>query len=111
MRCNGNVKTIKENASKGRKANNAFMEGKREQELSAESEEKLFNELIEREKDVESILNEIENLIGSAADRVEAERVILEKYAGRIEEAERKASKVLEEWLTILRRKNADSGS
>lgn len=70
---------------------------------SLNTQEAVFSKLMEAEKDVEAILNEIDELFGTTNDRQAAEMLVLKSYAPRLEEAQRKSREALENWLEFVR--------
>lgn len=66
-------------------------------------EEVLFSELMDAEKEVETILGEIGEILNVADDRNAAEAQLLKSHAPRLEEAQRKSREALEHWLEFVR--------
>lgn len=78
------------------------MNFKRESPSSPEREEDLFKAYSSAEDEVENIMKEINGILAGAQDRAEAERVLLNTHADRLDQATRKARALLNQWLAHL---------
>jgi hypothetical protein len=66
-------------------------------------EDVLFSDLMAAEKEVETILGEIDEILRSSDDRKQAETIVLKSHAPRLEEAQRRAGDVLAKWLAFVK--------
>ncbi len=65
--------------------------------------EQKYKEMRAAEDEVEQIMKEIENVLANTPDRVEAEKIVLEKYAPLEDEAMKKSREALNAWSDAIR--------
>jgi len=65
-------------------------------------EDKLYADLLVAEEEERKILAEIDQLLKSTPDRKVAEKIILEKYAPRMDKAMQKSREALDKWLATI---------
>ena len=81
---------------------------KPESPRSPEHGEELFKSYLAAEHEVEAIMQEINSALSSAQDQVETERLILQTYANRLDQAARKARELLDTWLAHVRKLSSE---
>lgn len=69
-------------------------------------ENKLYEEFKAAESEKDRIMKEIDDILANTPDRVEAEKIILEKYARLMDEAAQKSAKALEAWFNAMEKSN-----
>ena len=71
---------------------------------SLRREQELFERYLAAENEVQAIFNEINKILGSTKDRSEAERILLQTHANRLEQAVRKSRELLIRWLEEIKK-------
>jgi hypothetical protein len=69
-----------------------------------EEESRLYEELQEVMNEEDRIMTEINKVFESTSDRSEAEKIILEKWAPSMDEAFKKSSELINQWLEAMRK-------
>lgn len=67
-------------------------------------ENQKYEELQAAMNEERRIMKEIDDVLASTPDRAEAEKLVLEKWAPLMEEAIKKSSEALKEWLDFIRK-------
>lgn len=80
----------------------------KEQAPRPESAEDLHQKLIAAHEEENQILKEIDGVFAATPDRKEAEKIILEKYASRMDQAVKRYSEATEQWLEAIRREASE---
>lgn len=66
-------------------------------------EDQKHRELQEAMDERDRIMKEIDDVLASAPDRAEAEKIVLEKWAPLMDEAMKKSGEALKAWLDTMR--------
>ena len=64
--------------------------------------DELYKDLLMAEEEERKILAEIDQVLKSTPDRKVAEKIVLEKYAPRMDEAMKNSGEALNRWLNWL---------
>mgnify|MGYP001614519607 CR=1 FL=1 len=73
-------------------------------EMDNVEEIRLYNKFQEAENEEYRIMAEIDMVFKSTKNRLEAEKIVIEKLAPLMDEAKKKSSAALKQWLEALRK-------
>jgi len=67
--------------------------------MAMEKEDKAYADLSTAEDEVAKIFAEIDQVLKSTSDRLAAEKIVVEQYAPRVDEAMKKSRAAFDKWM------------